>query len=84
MADAWAPSALRGLPFSSGRASGGGDARAAAMLKLGRAVAGAVAGLVCEGLPPPPEVAHWPTMVLVLRGGAGGGGAAGVPVPGVW
>ena len=48
MTAAWAPSALRGLPFSPTRASGGGDARAAAMLNLGRAAAGAaaVAGMV--------------------------------------
>ena len=73
----------------SGRATGGGDAKAAAMLNTGRVGAGAVAGaaggglVVCEGLPPLPETAHEPTMVLVQRG-AVGGGAGGSPVPEAW
>ena len=84
MTAAWAPSALRGLPFSPSRASGGGDARAAAMLKLGFAEAGtaAVDGLVRAGLPPLPEAAQWPTMVLVL--GASGGCGTPLTVSAAW
>ena len=56
------------------RAAGGGDARAAAMLKWVRA------GLV--GLPPPLVTAHSPTMELVLRGACGGCGGGAVPAAG--
>ena len=53
------------------------------MLTEGGVAAGgaAAAGLVRAGLPPP-ETAHSPTVVLVLRGACGGGGR--VFVPAAW
>ena len=72
MVAAWAPVELWGLPLTSGRATGGGAAKAAAMLKLGREVAGCVAACCLVGLPPPLDTAHSPTMELVLRGACGG------------
>ena len=87
MLAAWAPVEFRGLPLASSRATSGGAANAAAMLKMGRVAAGGVAvaagGLEGVGLPPPPETAHEPTMVQLLRG-AVDGGAEGSPVPTAW